>query len=577
MTAPRGQPQLALVPVRRPRDVGRAVTAPFDPLGIITPLVHAQLAWLTHPTELATATARFTADAAALQWHAWLRLLGLKSEHVVRANREDSRFSDPAWDNLAAWDILKEWYLLLARYVEDCTYATPGIPDKERRRAGFWVRNTLNALAPTNFLWTNPVALRKAVETHGESLLQGLQNFLHDVRTGTISMVDPECFRVGGNLATTPGKVVFTSELLEVIHYTPTVPRNYERPIVFVTPWINKYYVLDLKPEKSMVKFLLDQGFSVFITSWKNPTAAMCRVTFDDYVTDGVGAIVECARAVSGVRDVHAVGYCIGGAALAIYLAWSNRRHALRDVPVATVTLLTTLVDYEEPGDIEVFLDDGSITMLSRAMKQTGYLDGSAMAGAFRMLRANSLIWHYVVHDYLYGETPPPLDVLYWNMDTTRMPAAMHEWYLRELYLENKLVRTNALEIAGETIDLGEIVQPLYAVSAEDDHIAPWRSAFRVNEHVSGTKRFVLSSSGHILGIVNPVVTPPKRKYWVGEAQRHQTPEEWRSRALERPGTWWEDWVAWLRPRSGQLRAAGTIDSPAYPALGDAPGRYVLE
>ena len=553
------------------------IAADLDPLGIVTPLAHAQLAWLTHPAKLAEAVVRFTGEAFALQTHGWLRALGLNAPDVEKANPDDTRFTDPEWERSPGWDLVKEWYLFLTRYVQDCVYATPGLPEKERRRAAFWLRNVSNALAPTNFLCSNPVALRKAFETHGESVLQGLQNLLRDTRLGTVSMVERDAFTVGKNLATTPGKVVLRNRLLEVIHYTPTKAMNYENPIVIVTPWINKYYILDLKPEKSLVRFLLDEGYSVFITSWKNPTADMRDVAFEDYVTDGVGAIVNCARALSGERDVHAVGYCIGGAALMTYMAWANRCYAANDVPVASVTLLTTLVDYEDVGDIDVFLDDGSVRFLSRAMKQRGYLDGNAMASAFRLLRSNSLIWHYVVHDYLYGEALPAFDVLYWNMDTTRMPAAMHEWYLRELYLGNNLIRKNALTIAGTPIDLGAIGQPLYAVSAEEDHIAPWRSTFRVNGHVSGPRRFVLSSSGHILGIVNPVVTPPKRQFWIGEPEPGETAEQWRSRAESRKGSWWEDWSAWLKPRSGELIAARPVDSAQYPALADAPGTYVLE
>jgi polyhydroxyalkanoate synthase len=426
-------------------------------------------------------------------------------------------------------------------------------------------------------LWTNPVALRKMAETNGESLIRGMHNFLADLRAGNIRMTDADAFRVGGNLATTPGKVVFRNRLLEVIRYTPSQAKVHARPIVIVTPWINKFYILDLNPRKSLVKFLVDQGFDVFITSWKNPGEDMRDVAFDDYLTEGIGKIVEVARVISGSPQVHAVGYCIGGAALAIYLAWANRHTAALDVPIATATLLTTLVDYHKPGDIEVFLDEGSYRWLSRSMQAKGFLDGKEMAAAFRLLRSNSLIWHYVVHGYLYGETPPPFDVLFWNMDTTRMPAKMHSWYLRELYLENNLVRKDSLTIAGESIDLERIVQPIYAVAAEDDHIAPWRQTFLVNNHVCGPKRYVLSTSGHILGIVNPPVTPAKREYWAGSAERHDTADSWHDRAQHHVGSWWEDWMDWLKPQSGKRVSVAARDSAAYPSLADAPGSYVLE
>ncbi|MFA7269450.1 MAG: class I poly(R)-hydroxyalkanoic acid synthase [Sterolibacterium sp.] len=557
--------------------VNRAVEANFDPMGMATPLLHAQLAWLSHPQELAEAMGKFSTDLMALQWHSWRRALGMQSEDVVKPHQDDTRFSDPQWQDTASWDIAKEWYLVFTHQMQDMLYATPGMSSKDRRRAAFWWRKWLNAMAPTNFLWTNPVAMRKAIETNGESLVRGMRNFLADLKAGSVRMTNPDDFSVGVNLATTPGKVVFRNRLLEVLHYTPTAAKNYEKPIVIVTPWINKYYVLDLTPQKSMVKFLLDQGFSVFITSWKNPDASMRDVSFDDYLTDGIGAIVGTACAISGAKQVQAVGYCIGGAALVAYMAWANRHYPAGKVPVASLTLFTTLVDYDKPGDIEVFLDENSFKWLSRTMAEKGFLDGKEMASAFRLLRSNSLIWHYVVHGYLYGETPPSFDVLFWNMDTTRMPAAMHQWYLREFYLDNKLIKKDALTIAGEKIDLERIVQPLYAVSAEDDHVAPWRQTFRVNNLVSAPKRYVLSSSGHILGIVNPVVNPPKREFWVASAERHDSPDSWRERAEHRAGSWWEDWMAWLKPQSGKLVKSGPVATKAYPALAEAPGEYVLE
>ena len=555
----------------------QAIEARFDPMGMVTPLLHAQLAWLSHPKELAQALSDIGGDMLALQWHAWQRMLGETSEDIEKPHPDDSRFSDPVWDQAAPWDIAKEWYLLFTHHLQDKLYETPGLSAKDRSRAAFWWRKWLNAVAPTNFFWTNPVAIRHALETRGDSLIQGMQVFLSDLRAGTVQMARPDDFSVGKNLATTPGKVVLRNRLLEVIHYTPTQERNREIPVVIVTPWINKFYILDLTPKKSLVRFLLDQGYSVFITSWKNPGADMHDVGFDDYITDGVGAIVECARRVSGSQQVHAVGYCIGGAAVTTYMAWANRRFAPREVPVASMTLLTTLVDYRRPGDIEVFLDEGSLGFLSRSMDDKGYLDGKEMASAFRLLRSNSLIWHYVVHGYLYGEKPPPFDVLFWNMDTTRMPAKMHQWYLREFYLNNNLTRKDQLTVAGEKIDLQRIVQPVYSVSATDDHIAPWKSTFRVNSHVSGPKRYVLSSSGHILGIVNPVINPPKREFWVGPAERHDSAEAWRARAEHHIGSWWEDWMAWLKPQSGKLVAAGPVATTEYPALADAPGSYVLE
>lgn len=567
----------AVTPQRMFRAVHETVQSNVDPLGMFMPMMNAQWAWLTHPQELAEAAAGFSAHMLELQCYSWQRMLGLPGADVEEPHPDDTRFADPVWKESATWDLTKEWYLTVTHHVQNMLYQTPGLASRDRRRAAFWWRKWLNAMAPTNFLLTNPVAMRKAAESNGESLIRGMRIFLDDLQAGNIRMTRPDDFKVGVNLATTPGKVVLRNRLLELIHYQPTVEKVHRVPLLIVTPWINKFYILDLVPKKSMIRYLLEQGFDVYITSWKNPDKAMADVGFDDYVTEGVGAAVAAVRSISKSAKVHAVGYCIGGTALATYLAWANRQFAAKEVPVASASFLTTLVDFHKPGDIEVFLDEGSYDYLVRKMQGKGFLDGGEMAAAFRLLRSNSLIWHYVVHGYLYGETPPPFDVLFWNMDTTRMPARMHAWYLRNLYLDNKLIRKDALEVAGQPIDLARIVQPLYAVTAADDHIAPWRQAFRINNYSSGQKRFVLSSSGHILGIVNPVVHPPKREYWVAGTERHDNPDSWQERAEHRPGSWWEDWIAWLRPRAGELVKPGAIANQAYPALGDAPGSYVLE
>ncbi|MBI3372962.1 MAG: alpha/beta fold hydrolase [Betaproteobacteria bacterium] len=545
---------------------------------MIAPIVHAHAAWLLHPQELSEWMARSTQELFALQAHAGRRMLGISEDDVVLPNADDQRFADPVWTQSAGWDVLKQYYLFFTRNVQDALFQTPGLAPKERRRAAFWWRKSLNMVAPTNYFLTNLVAVRKAIETNGQSLVKGLDELVKDLRAGTVRMTSPEDFEVGSNLATTPGEVVFRNRLIELIHYTPMTHKVQEVPIVIVMPWINKFYVLDLTPKKSMVQYLLKQGFSVFIVSWKNPTADMAGVSFDDYLTDGVDAAVNVAREITGAPRVHAAGYCIGGTLLATYMAWLNRRHEHeKDVPVAHWTLFTTMTDFQSPGDIEVFLDEGSVRWICSNMRTQGYLDGREMASTFRLMRSNSLIWHYVVHSWLYGERPPPFDVLYWNMDTTRMPAAMHEFYLREMYLNNRLIKADSLVIAGEPISLERIRQPLYAVSAEDDHVAPWRQTFRINQWVQAPKRYVLSSSGHILGIVNPPAKPPKRKFWVGAAHRRHTADVWRKGAEEHDGTWWEDWVAWLRPQCGALMDPPPISTGDFPKLDDAPGTYVLE
>jgi polyhydroxyalkanoate synthase len=569
------------LPADRAKDLRRAFETVFDPFGIVAPIVHAQFAWWAHPLELGELASRYAADLLALGIQSAAKLAGREVADAVQPQPDDTRFSDPAWTREPFWDLLKQGYLFHTRHVQDALYQTPGLSPRERRRAAFWWRQWLNAIAPTNFLATNPVAIRKAIESRGESLRRGFEIFMKDLQAGTIRMTGQEDFAVGKNLATTPGAVVFRNRLLELIHYAPTQGQVRPIPIVLVTPCINKFYVLDLQPQKSLVQYLLDSGFDVYITSWKNPGADLRDTGFDDYITGGVAEAVRVARELSGAEKVHAVGYCIGGTLLSVYMAWVSKQLKREDVPashpVAHWTLLCSLVDFQSPGDIEVFIDEGSVTWLIDSMRTRGYLDGADMATTFRLLRSNSLIWHYLVHGWLYGEPLPPSDILYWNMDCTRMPARMHEFYLRELYLKNHLIRPNALTIAGVPIDLATVHVPLYQVGAEDDHITPWRQTFRINGYVTGEKRFVLTSSGHILGIVNPPVTPPRRHFRVGRAHRGETAEAWLDCAEPRAGSWWEDWIAWLGERCGAPRAAPALAGGAYPKLADAPGSYVLE
>ena len=559
--------------------IGEAVAKAVDPFGVTTSLLGAQVAWMMHPQELGRALNALSGDLLALQGHVMRRAMGIPSADVIEPNVDDARFADPVWNDAATWNIVKEWYLAFTHRLEDMYFETPGLSDKERRRAAFWFRNWLNAVAPTNLFWLNPVAMRRYVEANGESLVQGFRHFMRDVQAKNIQMVEPDAFTVGKDLGTTAGKVVFRNRMLELIHYAPTTEKVRATPIVITTPWINKFYILDLTSKKSMVKYLVDKGFSVFITSWKNPTAEMSEVRFDDYLTEGVDQAVKVACEFCKVPQVHLVGYCIGGTLVSTYMAWANRHYGADKVPVAHWTLFTTLTDFAHPGDIDVFIDDACVGALEESMSKKGYLDGSEMASSFRLLRSNPLIWHYWVHSYLLGESLPPFDVLFWNMDTTRMPQAMHAWYLRELYLANNLIKRDRLTVAGQPIDLNQITQPVYVVTAEDDHIAPWKQCYRIRKYISvkAPMRFVLSTSGHILGIVNPPVNPPKRAYWIAEPERNEHWEQWFERAEKRQGTWWDDWVRWLGERSGDLVEAYPASNRRFPALADAPGTYVLE
>ena len=549
----------------------------FDPFGILSSCWEVQKAWLTHPCDLKCELTKLGTELWALQ--IWQRMYahGMHQD-LVPAQRYDERFQDPIWTENAYLDTLKEIYLIYIHWLEDAIYQTPEVPDKTRRKAAFWVREVLNAVAPTNFFWTNPVAIERFRRTEGLSLIKGWENFLGDVAKANISMVDESGFEVGQNLATTPGAVVFRNELVELIQYAPATSTVRAIPILIVAPWINKYYILDLNEKKSLVRYLVDQGFTVFVTSWKNPGSDMRDVSFDDYMLNGVLQAVEVAREICRVPQVHLTGYCIGGTIVAALLSWLNRKRGSEsETPIAHATLFTTLVDFSEAGDIESFIDEDSVSFLEQLMDREGYLDGKAMGASFRTLRANSLIWHYWVNNYLCGESPPRFDVLYWNTDTTRLPAAMHSFYLREFYLENKLAQKDALVLADCPIDLAQITQPLYLVGTEQDHITPWKSTFRTCNLVNGPVRYVLATSGHILGVINPPVDPPKRRYWVGDVNAPIEPEAWQSQTEKIPGSWWEDWAQWLHPQCGEKQPPPNLGSGRYPRLADAPGTYVLE
>lgn len=551
----------------------------IDPYSMFTSQIDAQLAWLRHPQELMRAADEFAADIAALQGHAVRRSLGLPADEVYEPNPKDARFADPIWTESAPWDILKEWYLTMSSRLQKLSYEAPGMSEHERHRAAFWQRNYLNMLSPDNFFWLNPKAMDRYAKTQGESLRLGLKNFARDVEAKNIQMVEPDAFVVGKDLATTAGKVIFRNRLVELIHYAPTTDKVREMPILIVTPWINKFYILDLTEKKSLVKHLTDQGFSVFISSWKNPPKEMHDVRFDDYLTQGVCELVRVTTEFCKVPQLHLVGYCIGGTLAATYMAWANKRFGPDKVPVAHWTLFTSLTDFSEPGEINIFIDEACLEGLDTLMAKKGYLDGTEMAASFRLLRSNSLIWNYWVSSYLMGEKLPAFDVLFWNVDATRMPQAMHSYYLRQMYLHNNLIKPDALTIADESIDLGRIQQSLYAVTAQEDHIAPWEACYKVrqNIHPDAPVRFVRSTSGHILGIINPPVQPPKRSYWVAEPAYGEDAEHWLARADKKPGTWWDDWTTWLHQRTGELVSAYATTSRKYPALADAPGTYVLE
>jgi polyhydroxyalkanoate synthase len=483
----------------------------------------------------------------------------------------DKRFSAPEWHANPVYRTLKDLYLLASDFLLKESEAEDLDP-AERERLRFHLEQFVNATSPTLLLFSNPAALRRAMETGGASIADGARNLLNDLKEGRLSMVDATAFEPGRNLALTPGKVVYRNRLIELIQYAPTTKEVHAVPLLFIPPWINKYYILDMEPKNSMVKYLTEQGFTVFVISWKNPDASMEGIDFEDYMRDGLLAASEAIQEITGSKTVNPVGYCIGGTLLALTLSVLA---AKRDKRFGTATFMVSLQDFEHVGETAVFMDEPSIDFIEQQMMERGYLDSREMSAMFNLLRSNDLIWSNVVNNYLMGNKPPAFDLLYWNSDGTRMARTAHSWYLRNTYVENNLIKPGHIVLLDEPVDLGRIKQDIYAVGAEKDHIVPWYSAWRVTQLTGGKVRFVMASSGHIAGVINH---PGGRKgaFWVGE-QPAATPEAWLQQADRNDGSWWTDWTRWLAERSGEKVAPPSVGSAAHPPLADAPGNYVLE
>lgn len=532
------------------------------------PFANVAAAWLVHPVELV----RAWQELATVAWASSM------PAPLAEAAEGDDRFSDEAWRSNPFFHGLMQQYLTFTRTLERLIYDTPGVEESEAHSAAFWLRHWCNAVAPSNFMLTNPQVLRRIFDTGGASLRRGWEEWLRDLLAGDLRMVDPDHFELGKDLAATPGRVVLRNHLMELLQYTPSCAEVRAVPLLLVPPWINKYYILDLTEQQSMARYLVGQGFDVFVISWKNPDAAMAGITFEDHLFDGILAAIDAARKIAGVPQVHAVGYCIGGTALSALMAWLNRRHgAARDIPVAHWTLLATLVDFSKPGDIASFINDESVALIDDLMARQGFLGASQIGWSFRMLRPNTQIWRYVVHKYLLGEPTPALAPLAWNSDGTRQPRATQTFCLHELYQSNKLAQADALEMRGQKLDLGRISQPLYTVGALADHITPWRSTYRSAALVGAPVHYVLTASGHILGIINPPGGSAKQQYWSAPLVGGRNAKDWLAMQSPTPGSWWQDWSAWLHARCGAMRVPAPEAHPDYPWLGAAPGAYVRE
>jgi len=528
---------------------------------------------LKNPDKLIQAQVDFWKNYLDLWQHASKRLLGHDTNPVIQPELSDKRFKDEQWAENVVFDFIKQSYLLAADSLQNVVQDVEGLDDKTARKVQFYTRQFVDAMAPTNFALTNPTVLQATFDSSGENLLKGLQNLLYDLERGRgqlqIRMTDLEAFKPGENIASTPGQVIFQNELLQLIQYNPATPTVHQRPFLFVAPWINKFYIMDMRPKNSMVKWMVDQGFTVFMTSWINPDEQLAEKTFDDYMLSCVAAMDAIEQA-TGEREINTAGYCLGGTLLLSTLAYLA---AKGDNRVKSAICFACMTDFSEPGELEVFIDEEIISLVEKHMGEQGYLDGSQMAGVFSMLRANDLIWYFVVNNYLLGKDPYPFDLLYWNSDSTRMPKAMHSFYLRNMYQKNLLREPGGITLVGVPIDLRQIKNPVYFLAASEDHIAPWMSTYAGTQLVGGPVKFVLSGSGHIAGVINPA-TSDKYGYWTNP-KTPPNPEDWQRNAVKQEGSWWPDWLNWLKPNVGPQVPARTPGDGQLQPVEDAPGSYV--
>ncbi|NMG30283.1 PHA/PHB synthase family protein [Aromatoleum evansii] len=558
------------------RQLKRGVSTPSDELGIAQAFMDMMAKLLANPYKLAQSQMNLVWDYFSLWQHSMLRVMGMHGAPIAEPEKTDKRFKDEQWEEHFLFDFIKQSYLIAARHVHDTVCCVDGLDEQTQKKVNFYTRQYIDALSPSNFALTNPEVFRETVKNNGQNLIKGLNNLLRDMEDGggqlRVRMTDTSAFELGKNVGTTPGKVVFQTDMMQLIQYTPTTQKAYKRPLLIVPPWINKFYILDLREKNSYVKWCVDQGHTVFVISWVNPDERLADKTFESYVLEGIVAALDAIEKQTGEKEVNACGYCLGGTLLATTLAYLAGKKQKR---IAAATFFTTMTDFAEPGELGVFIDEQQVSSLEKKMFERGYLEGAEMAGTFNMMRANDLIWSFVVNNYLMGKDPFPFDLLYWNSDSTRMPAKMHSFYLRAMYMENRLVQPGGIEIDGVPIDLGKIKVPCYFISTLEDHIAPWKSTYVGATNFGGPVRFVLGGSGHIAGIVNPPVAN-KYGYWLNPAAKlADTADKWFEGAEHQQGSWWTDWQAWVTAHDSEQVDARDPAKGKLKAIEDAPGSYV--
>ena len=565
----------ALAAYLKPRDDGEPRDKPPSELGeVIKTFSTVADYWLSDQTRAAELQMKLGKAYLDLWGSSMRRLAGEEAPPAIAPAPRDKRFADPEWKSNQFFDFVMQAYLLSPRWANDLVREAEGLDPHTRKKAEFYVQQITNALAPSNFVLTNPEVLRETLASSGDNLVRGMKMLAEDIEAGggtlRIRQSDPSNLDVGVNMATTPGKVIFQNDLMQLIQYAPTTESVLRTPLLIVPPWINKFYILDLKPEKSYIKWCVDQGITVFVISWVNPDKELGQKTFDDYMKEGPLAAMDAIEKATGELKVHTAGYCVGGTLLATTLAWLAEKRRQR---VMSATFFAAQVDFTHAGDLLVFVDEDQISALERDMQASGVLEGSKMAMAFNMLRSNDLIWSYVVSNYLKGKTPSSFDLLHWNSDATRMPAANHSFYLRNCYLENRL-STGSMVLDNTLLDLAKVKVPVYNLATKEDHIAPAESVLYGSQFFGGPVKYVLSGSGHIAGVVNPPASN-KYQFWTNDNIKDITLADWLKGAQEHKGSWWPDWRAWLENIDAEQVPARAVGAGALPAIEDAPGSYV--
>ena len=535
---------------------------------------------IQNPQKLIDVNLEYLQNMTLLWQESTRKFLGGESiPEPLSTDKGDRRFKDHLWKESFIFDFIRQSYLLTSGWLQKSVRNTDGLSQKEKDKMDFYTRQFVDALAPTNFAMTNPEVLRETLNSQGQNLLKGLTNLVDDLERGDgsleISKTQYQLFEVGKNLATTAGSVVFENELMQLIQYTPSTKKVFKTPLLIVPPWINKYYILDMRPDNSFVKWAVDEGHTVFVISWVNPDKKLAKKSFGSYVNEGIIAALDAIEQATGEKSTNVVGYCIGGTLLATALAYMTAQKM--DKRIASATFLTTLIDFNRAGDLSIFVDDEHLKLIDEKMDKAGVLEGSELRHTFSLLRANDLIWSFVVNNYMLGKEPFPFDLLYWNDDSTNMPAEMHRFYLRNMYRDNKLCRPGGIKLGDTSIDVTKIKVPSYFISTKEDHIAPWTSTYEGMCLLGGDKTFVLSASGHVAGIVNPPAAK-KYHYWVNpHLDDREHAEEWLGKAKQQDGSWWTHWAEWIKSRSGAQVAARKVGDGKLDIIEPAPGRYVMK